>query len=511
MTESQLLPPGWSWTTLQDVTSPRAKKMQPKDLSGAPFIGLQHIEAHTMKLLEVGQTDKMKSAGSYFESGDVLYGRLRPYLNKIHEASFTGLASGEFIVFQEHDHLDNAFLKYFLNQVEFVSYATRLNTGDRPRIDFDQLASYPILLPPLNEQRRIVAEIEKQFTRLDASVASLKRMQANLKRYRASVLKAACEGRLVPTEAELARAEGRDYEPADQLLERILAERRERWESQEKRRGKYKEPASPDTSKLPDLPEGWVWATLETLMDIIRGLSFPKEARSFEPNENSIACLRTANVQDQVDWSDMWYIPERLLKSSRQLVRETDVLMSVSNSLELLGKVAYIKDMPTASTFGAFVNILRTGQGSDPLFLFFQLAAPEIKTSIRRAGSTTTNISNITSGRLAQIPVRVPPLAEQHRIVAEVERRLSLIQKAEDVVEANLKKADRLRQSILKQAFSGRLAPQDPDDEPASALLERIRAEREAAEAAEKNERRSRRGRGKGGTSRKTAGRENKE
>ena len=82
------------------------------------------------------------------------------------------------------------------------------------------------MLPPFPEQHRIVAEIEKQFTRLDASVAALRRVQANLKRYRASVLKAACEGRLVPTEAELARAEGRDYERADRLLERILAERR---------------------------------------------------------------------------------------------------------------------------------------------------------------------------------------------------------------------------------------------------------------------------------------------
>ena len=92
-------------------------------------------------------------------------------------------------------------------------------------------------------------------------MAALRRAQANLKRYRASVLKDACEGRLVPTEAELARSEGREYEPADVLLERILAERRARWESQEKRRGKYKEPSAPDTSALPELPEGWVWAT----------------------------------------------------------------------------------------------------------------------------------------------------------------------------------------------------------------------------------------------------------
>ena len=144
---------------------------------------------------------------------------------------FTGLASGEFIVFPSQNFLDNAYLKYFLNQVGFASFATRLNAGDRPRVDFSQLSDHPFPLPPLAEQHRIVAEIEKQFTRLDASVAALKRIQANLKRYRASVLRAACEGELVPTEAELARAEGRDYEPADRLLERILADRRARWEA----------------------------------------------------------------------------------------------------------------------------------------------------------------------------------------------------------------------------------------------------------------------------------------
>ena len=125
-----------------------------------------------------------------------------------------------------------------------------------------KLATLELPLAPLPEQRRIVAEIEKQFTRLDASVAALKRVQVNLKRYRASLLKAACEGKLVPTEAELAQSEGRDYEPADRLLERILSERRARWDSQEKRRGKYKEPVSLDISNLPELPEGWVWSTL---------------------------------------------------------------------------------------------------------------------------------------------------------------------------------------------------------------------------------------------------------
>ena len=268
---TNIFPQSWTLTSIGKVSHPRGLKVKPTEMPDAPFIGLEHVEAHSMRLLDTAKASDVKSSASYFGNGDVIYGRLRPYLNKVYMPDFSGLASGEFIVFPSQPNLDNAYLKYFLNQWEFVSFVTRLNTGDRPRVEFSQFADYPFPLPPLPKQHRIVAEIEKQFTRLDASVAALKRTQANLKRYRASVLKSACEGTLVPTEAELARAEGREYEPADVLLQRILAERRARWESQEKRRGKYKEPAAPVPSELPALPEGWLWATVEQMADIGSG------------------------------------------------------------------------------------------------------------------------------------------------------------------------------------------------------------------------------------------------
>ncbi len=131
----------------------------------------------------------------------------------------------------------------------------------------------PIPLPPLPEQHRIVAEIEKQFTRLDAGVAALKRVQANLKRYRASVLKAACEGRLAPQDPA--------DEPADRLLARILAERRAKWEAEHPGK-KYVEPAAPVTDGLPELPVGWCWATMEQVVTrIVDCLAVrPSETRS---------------------------------------------------------------------------------------------------------------------------------------------------------------------------------------------------------------------------------------
>ncbi len=168
-------------------------------------------------------------------------------------------ASGKFWVnnhahvVQSYGDMPLGYLKAYANHFNLEGFVTGTT---RPKLTQAALNSIPVPLPPLAEQRRIVAVIETQSTRLDASVAALWRAQANLKRYRASVLKDACEGRLVPTESELSRSEGREYEPADVLLERILAERRVRWESQEKRRGKYKEPSALDTSALPELPEG---------------------------------------------------------------------------------------------------------------------------------------------------------------------------------------------------------------------------------------------------------------
>jgi type I restriction enzyme S subunit len=159
-------------------------------------------------------------------------------------------------------------------------------------------------LAPFPEQHRIVAAIEMQFTRLDAGVAALKRVQAGLRRYKASALKAACEGRLVPTEAELARTESRAYEPADALLARILAERRRTWEDSHP--GKhYEAPPGPDTRDLPALPEGWVWAMAEQITEQRLGKMLDKVKNKGTPRPY----LRNINVRwFGFDFSDIQYM-----------------------------------------------------------------------------------------------------------------------------------------------------------------------------------------------------------
>ena len=346
------------------------------------------------------------------------------------------------------------------------------------------LADYPLPLPPLPEQHRIVAEIEKQFTRLDAAVASLKRAQVNLRRYRAGVLKSACEGTLVATEAELARAEGRDYEPADALLQRILAQRRARWESQPKKRGKYQEPAAPDTSELPQLPEGWVWATLgQAAVDSPQnGLYKSKMAYG-----DGVPILR---IDDFQDFSLKGRDQLRCLRVSDQEkeiygLKSSELIVNRVNSLSHLGKCLVVPESLLPAVFESNMMRLTTSSSVDPIFVANYLRSKDGKARLTSNAKWAVNQASINQKDVSGTPLPLPPFAEQQRIVAEVERQLSVIQQTEAVVAGSLARAERLRQSILKQAFSGQLAPQDPTDEPASALLARIKAEREAAKASE--------------------------
>lgn len=213
-------------------------------------------------------------------------------------------------IFKVQTYIDKRF-HYYLVLAILGDLHRQTHGSGMVHITKTRFENNPVLVPPLGEQKRIVDAIDTQTTRLDAAVAALERVRANLKRYRASLLKAACEGRLVPAEAELARREGRDYEPADVLLERILQERRARWEADElaklqakgnpptddRWKQKYKEPAPPDTSGLPELPEGWVWTSLDQLL--VEPL---KNGRSVRTREGGFPVLRLmALVNGHVD------------------------------------------------------------------------------------------------------------------------------------------------------------------------------------------------------------------
>ena len=347
-------------STLKEIVQPRRGKSSPADHPDLPYIGLEHVEAHTTRLLGSVPATEMRSTANRFQPGDVLYSRLRPYLNKVWRADREGLCSSEFIVLPGNERVDSSYLCYRLNAHDFVSFANSLNAGDRPRVDFDQISTFQTWLPrTLPEQRRIVAEIEKQFTRLEAGVAALRRVQANLKRYRAAVLKAACEGRLVPAETELvgrlpsagvgrvpsrgdrAKAKGNagsgdpayndaPFETGEALLARILTERRQNWQG----RGQYKEPAAPDTTSLQKLPEGWTWATAEQLTDENRSITYGV-IKLGAPVADGVHVLRSSDVRHlRLDLEDVKRVsPDIAGEYRRTFLKGGEVLITVRGTL----------------------------------------------------------------------------------------------------------------------------------------------------------------------------------
>jgi type I restriction enzyme S subunit len=345
---------------------------------------------------------------------------------------------------------------------EYVAWALRcfareiLNTCSKQgttvaSIETAALHRFEIPVAPLDQQKRIVAEIEKQFSRLDEAVANLKRVKANLKRYKAAVLKAAVEGRLVESEAELARREGRSFETGAQLLQRILETRRSQW----KGKGKYKEPAAPDTTDLPELPEGWVWASLDQLS---WDSSYGTSAKCAYENKGP-PVLRIPNVDKAaIDLADVKYAPNDLTVAKEESLSPGDMLVIRTNgSKSLIGRAAVVTtQFQRPTTYASYLirfRLLEDAVLSAWVLSYWQ--SHSSRSWIESKAATSAGQHNISMTVLATAPIPLSPADEQDRIVAEVERRLSIVRETEAQADANLTRAESLRQSILARVFSG--------------------------------------------------------
>nr|WP_276599514.1 restriction endonuclease subunit S [Nannocystis sp. SCPEA4] len=312
------------------------------------------------------------------------------------------------------------------------------------------IAEIPLPVPPAKEQAALLATIDAHFSRLDAAIVSLTRAKDNVKRARASVLKAAVEGRLVPTEAALARAEGRDYEPASALLARILTERRARW-AENGSKGKYKEPIIPDPAELSQLPQGWAWATVSQLGDVETGTTPPtQELANYA--ETGLPFLKPTDLDQGANVNTArQFLSATGAAVSRQLPPLSVLVTCIGATI---GKTGLARvECATNQQINAFVpsQFIRESRYG---FCFFESPMGQ-QAVIGNASATTLPILN--KSRFSTIPVPLPPLAEQHRIVAEVDRRLSVLDALNATIDANLTRCAKLRQSILKRAFEGRL------------------------------------------------------
>ena len=457
------LPEGWVWKTMGEISdvigggTPRTNVPEYFNDGDIPWITPADLSGYNNKYISHGsrfitETGLKNSSARLMPAGTVL---------------FTSRAPIGYVAIAKNPVSTNQGFKSFVLKVgilpDYVYWYLKGNKNlaesNASGTTFLELSGtkakqIPIPIAPLNQQKLIVAEIEKQFSRLDEAVTALKRIQANLQRYEASVLKAAVEGKLT----EEWRRKNPDVESATDLLKRIVVERKKKWEADHPGK-KYKEPAPPNTSNLPELPKGWVWTALSQIATFQNGRSFPSK----EYSSKGIKLLRPGNLyaDGSVKWNEnnTRELPETWAsKYPEYRVGGGELIMNLTaQSLrdEFLGRTCI-----TGSGEHCLLNqrLARISPlpGIDVRFLLWVLKSKRFRNFVDTL-NTGSLIQHMFTSDLTQFNFPLPPTDEQQEIVEASDNLLSVAEEIEKAVETTIKRAERLRQSILKKAFSGNL------------------------------------------------------
>ena len=432
LTEEELaelpkLPEEWKWARLGEIHILKSEKHTGSGES-LFYVGLEHIKKDRGTLTEFVKIDVINTVKNSFKVGDLLYGKLRPYLNKVYLANEDGVCSTDILVFESNPSLNLNYSKYFFLSYKFVNDMTHNSSGvNLPRVSTKYLLEYPFPLCPLPEQRAIVSKIELLFSELDNGIANLKLAQEQLKVYRQAVLDKT-------TKTEM-------FAPINTIID--------------------------------ELGQGWS----------------PKCHNEPSINSEEWGVIKTTAIQaGYFNEKENKKLPADLEPRVKHELKAGDILITRAGPRVRVGVCCLIKKVrPRLINCDKAYRIRLKGDLISPQFFEYILSSPKyarmmenLKTGISDSGV------NLTQNRFLDLEIPLPPLTEQYAIVQEIETRLSVCDKVEQDIEENLIRAEALRQSILKKAFEGKLLNEKElvevrmaeDWEPAEVLLERIRAEK---------------------------------
>lgn len=411
-------PRGWIETTIAQVASVRGDKAHPSTLDiKTPYIGLEHIEPHSSRLLGLGKVGDVRSTVAQFKKGDILFSRLRPYLNKVTQAMFDGCASAEIVPFAPNDGIEPSLLKRVMMSQDFLAFTASLDKGDRPRVSASEVEEYRFFLPPNAEQRRIVAKLDALTARIACARAELDRVPLLTKRLRDVALTAAFEGILVE-EPGIARAAWRSvpFNETAEIASNLVDPR--------------------EIAHLPHIAPNHIISGLPRLLPY-----------------KTIA-------EDEVVSSKHHFHPGQIIYSKIRPYLRKVVLVDFEG--------------------GCSADMYPINARCNPRYLMYWMLSPQFTWLASRQEGRTV-LPKINQNGLNAITTPLAPDDIQQIIAEKLDNIFARASRLEAEVARARALLDRLEASILAKAFRGELVPQDPNDEPASALLERIRAQRAAA------------------------------
>lgn len=461
------LPSGWCKVELAEVVEVLDHRRVPVNNAERT----QRLAKATTTYPYYGATGQVGHIDDYlFEGESVLLGEdgapfLDPYKAKAYLVSGKYWVNNHAHILRGNGSIENRFLSHQLNMLDYrphVSGTTRL------KLTQGSLRELPVKLPPLEEQRRIVEKIEVLFAELDKGEESLREVQKLLARYRQSVLKAAVTGELT---ADWRAVNAHRLEHSRDLLDHILLARRESREG----RGRYQEPTAPDTSRLPRLPEGWTWCSTEQLADVQTGATPKKGEARYYAGGNVPWITSTAVNADLITAPQDHVTDIALAETNVKVFPLGTLIVAMYGEGRTRGKVAELGiDAATNQACAALLvsHLPQVTKGFLKKFYQYNYEAIRLLSS----GGVQPNLN---LGLIKSTMVPLPSEEEQAEINSRVDTELARVQVVHEYCQTELARSTAIRQSILKDAFAGRLVPQDPANEPAADLLARIRAERE--------------------------------
>lgn len=479
------LPEGWTSAPLAKVTRLSKEKWEPGgDGDDHRYLSLEHIEAHTGRLLGHGSSGEVKSAKNVYAAGDVLYGKLRPYLSKVARPDTPGVCSTDILVFKPSAHLENGYLSALLQSHAVTAHAMKHAKGiNLPRVSPKALGAFEAPVPPLPEQRRIVARLDAVEGHRRAAKEKLDQLPDLLDRYRRSVLAAAFRGDLTAAWREAHP----DPEPADLAVRSLYRQRwianraqtlTDRAEARDAKKGKVwtdatrsrrfktetaraeKTFALPDSVQAedhPGLPEGWSWMTLEEMVDPARGLCYGVVQPGKDPGEG-VPLIRVQDLLgEHIDRESLRRIEPAIDDQyERSRVEPGDVLVSLVGTIGRVATVdAEVGYANIARAVGRVSSLCGLGE-----WIALCLQAPQVQDWLQRESREVAR-KTLNLGTLAQAAIPVPPLAEAAQAVSQATAYLQRGRAIMATAQVATERVENLRQSTLARAFRGELVPTD--------------------------------------------------